>query len=686
MVTIDSVSNSSRSLWERSRVLVFALVAIYLSARLVPWAHGHISPRADVVTFFILSLALCFALAELQWVRNSGLSYLDRFAAFLARRGAFRSDAVREMPKFALLRIAFGFFMMERAGYILYYLQPSDWAQPLIWGLAVGNMIAAVFVAAGLATQLALVYLVVVQWQFGDLVLGTNTLGNDIAAILSLLLVFANAGAHFSIDSRLMKRADATGSAAGIFYYRGGLPSDNTLQIAKFLSLFGYSCVCMYSLCMHLNESAWMSGTAGPLLLTNRFASAYADEFAAFFALGPWAITIGRAALWAMLPWYALILPFVLLGGWFKTYIIGWALLFFSLSMFVLQLGWLSHFEFLLLAGWFWQRGFMSGPNVLHVAYDDRCNLCDRTVTFVKAVDIFGRVALKPLSTNGQWLARHGIDPAEAQKDLHGVEAAGAGRVSKGYEFYILLSKHVLLLLPFYPVLLVGRYLGGPAIYRMIADRRTRLFGVCERPSPKANYTIVSTGAHARRTLQTRDPLLPLAMHVGLLALAYLVSIPAPFLGWSGQPFSGVFQKMTTTAARAAHFYGIAPINVFNQNDLRLAENWFVVYAVAPSGERALLPILSEDGKRLAIHKSDRMYFGNTLLFRRTSIGKQGCLFDGYRDRIEYLSQVHRGPVDHFEYVQFGQQLPEAKRILEGEFVMSPATQVCSVTFNPHPT
>lgn len=53
-----------------------------------------------------------------------------------------------------------------------------------------------------------------------------------------------------------------------------------------------------------------------------------------------------------------------------------------------------------MLAGWFWQSKFMSGANVLNVAYDDRCNLCDRTVTFVKAVDVFGRVELKPLSKN----------------------------------------------------------------------------------------------------------------------------------------------------------------------------------------------------------------------------------------------------------------------------------------------
>ncbi len=682
MVTIDSASNAAASSWDRARILVLALSAAALSAFALPWIQGHISARADVTAFFILSLALCFAVAELQSVRAPVLSYLDRFAAFLARRGAFRSDAVTEMPKFALLRFAFGMFMMERGAYILYYLQPSDWSQPVIWGLAVLNMIAATCVALGFSTQIALAYLMMVQWQVGDSVLGTTTLGNDIAAILALLLILANAGAHFSIDRILMKRNGPLGRAIGAFYYSNGLPSDTTLQIAKFLSLLGYWCVCMYSLCMHLNESAWMSGVAGPLLLTNSFMSVYSDQFSAFFALGSWAVMLGRIALWAMLPWYALIMPFVLLGGWFKTYIIAWAILFFTLSMFVLQLGWLSHFEFLLLAGWFWQSKFMSGANVLNVAYDDRCNLCDRTVAFVKAVDVFGRVKLKPLSQNKDWLIGHGIDPSDALTDLYGVEAAGKGQIEKGYEFYVLLTKHVLLLLPFYPLLVVGRFIGGPAIYRFIADRRTRLFGVCERPSAKPDYAVLAPGAQAARRIGGRDPIVPISMHVAFLALVYLISIPAPFLGWSGKPFAGAVQKLTTTAAKSAHFYGIAPINVFNQDDLRLAENWYALYAVSPSGERTLLPILSEDGKRLAIHKSDRLYFGNTLAFRRGSIGKSGCLFDTYRDRLQYLSQVHRGPVDHFEYVQYLQKLPSSERILEGAFVQNPASKVCTVSFN----
>lgn len=278
-------------------------------------------------------------------------------------------------------------------------------------------------------------------------------------------------------------------------------------------------------------------------------------------------------------------------------------------------------------------------------------------------------------------MIRHGIDPSHAQTDLYGVEAAGKGHIEKGYEFYVLLTKHVLLLLPFYPLLVVGRYIGGPAIYRFIADRRTRLFGVCERPSLKPDYALLVPGAQATREIGARNPIAPTAMHVAFLAFVYLISIPAPFLGWSGKPFPDPLQKLTTTAAKAAHFYGIAPINVFNKDDLRLAENWYVLYAEGPSGERTRLPVLSEDGKRLAIRKLDRLYFGNTLAFRRGSIGKSGCLFDNYRDQLQYLSQMHQGPVDHFEYVQYLQVLPSTDRMLQGELVKNPASKGCTVSF-----
>ena len=643
---------------------------------------GQFDRLGLTLNVFLASLVACIAAVNSRPLRGLVAEQINAFAGFLNRRGAFRSDPEAEMPKFALIRIAFGALMLERGIWILLYLEPSDWRTAAIWAVAVANMLAALCVCVGLATQLSLAYLVLFQWQAGDLSLGTSTLGNDIAAMLSLLLLFANAGTSFSLDSILRKRPGRIGRLASSLYYEFGVPPTNTLQIVKFITLGAYWCVCLYSLSMHLGEPSWTNGTVGPLLLSSTFLSRYAGEFTHFFQLGPWEVLIGRAAIWAMLPWYVFLLPFVVIGGFFRTYVIVWGILFFTLSVFVLQLGWLGQFEFLLFAGLFWQRRFITTDR-LRVAYDDRCNLCDRTVQFIKAVDLFRRVELRPLSSNVDWLIFHGIDPRDALTDLYGLEDSANAKPRHGYDFYLLLSGHVLLLLPFYPVLYIGRFIGGPAIYRFVADRRTRIFGVCEIPLPKAQHRLLPLDKIAPFLTGEGDPVGYFSVHMAVLCLFYLLALPAPYLGWPGISYTGGIPNVISAFARAANVYGVTPINVFNVWDLRSTENWFTISAVGSNGTKTLLPIFAEDGSRLAMHKSDRVYFGHTLIFRRSMIGRTGCAFDTYKALLRYLVEKTQSaaPTSSFIYHQYFQPLPETAGLLAGSFATVPARQVCEVQF-----
>src|SRR5690606_3803638 len=50
-------------------------------------------------------------------------------------------------------------------------------------------------------------------------------------------------------------------------------------------------------------------------------------------------------------------------------------------------------------------------------------------------------------------------------------------------------------------------------------------------------------------------------------------------------------------------------------------EKWFVIYRAGPNGEKGeIVPVFSEEGKRLSYHFSDMIYYGNTLAWRRASI------------------------------------------------------------------
>ena len=47
----------------------------------------------------------------------------------------------------------------------------------------------------------------------------------------------------------------------------------------------------------------------------------------------------------------------------------------------------------------FWTKIGIDNRRKIRIFYDDRCNLCDKTVRFIGIVDLFGRVIFAPLSS-----------------------------------------------------------------------------------------------------------------------------------------------------------------------------------------------------------------------------------------------------------------------------------------------
>lgn len=662
-------------------LLIAILLMVWTSAQL--W---QITRYTQTLSAFFVTLIILQILSQRTVVGELVAAWCLSFANFLDNRGAFRTNIVTEIPKFALIRICFGVFLIQRAFWIIYYATPDDWQNPALITAMALDFLSACMICFGLLTQVAFSYLILIQWQIADKVLGTNTLGNDIAAMLAFLLMIVNAGAHLSVDSLLLKKNCKIGACLKRFYYADGFPPAATVQIAKFLALLSYWCVCIYSLALHLNEPAWMDGTAGPYLLTNNLMSAYAAEINTLLESFPGAVLITRIMLWAMLPWYALIIPFVLFGGIWKSYIIIWAVLFFTLSLFVLQLGHLAHFEFLLLAALFWQSTFIKDVKTFDLAFDDRCNLCDRTVQFIKFSDIFSRVNLRPLSQNKEWLIVKNISLPDARADLYGVDNRQGGKVYSGYELYIALSKQVFLLVPFFPILMLGKSLSiGPSVYRWIADRRTRLFGVCQLNAKKPDYLESKHAENAQRSLTKNDPIVYTCLHVSMMALGFLIAVPAPYLGWHGAASLGVASRIVSQWAESAHIYGIAPINVFNEADLKMAEKWFTLEALRESAQKEFIPIFTPTGHRLAMHSSDRIYFGFTLKFRRRAIYRDGCMYNNFKERIISVARLYAmrstTKVDSFLYTQYYQPLPAHDGVLRGQWTPNPITVQCTVRF-----
>ena len=88
------------------------------------------------------------------------------------------------------------------------------------------------------------------------------------------------------------------------------------------------------------------------------------------------------------------------------------------------------------------------------------------------------------------------------------------------------------------------------------------------------------------------------------------------------------------------------------------------------------------------MHKSDRVYFGKTLRFRRSVIGKDECAFENRKDSIDYLSKVYlhlKGAAAGkygINYYQYYQPLPSADEIYNGRYKKQKIKIKCTVLFN----
>lgn len=668
-------------------IVISAIVIIFSATLFITSNMKNAISLYKPFAMFGIALLIVFIVTYPNNISSRLSKSLTSLASFIDRRGAFQSNSLIELPKFVIIRVLFGCFIFERMAAIAIRMPTNDWSNLDIIVPVLAVLLFSALLIIGFLTQLTLVLLILWDWQIFERSLGISTLGNDIAAMLAILLIFANAGAHYSIDAWLRKKTGLFSKIIRTTYYAEGVPPNDVIQITKFMTISTYWLVCIFSLMMHLSEEAWMTGVAGPHLLTNAFIGKYSDAFIWMLEQGSIPIVLAKVSLWAMLPWYFLVMPGLFLGKSIRTYIIIWGILFFILSLFFLQLGWLGEFEFLFWAALFISPTMLGKRGDIKIAYDDRCNLCDRTVNFLKRIDIFGRIELKPVSQNIDWLKKNNIAVEDAMTDLFGVIDTKNRDIYSGYSLYETLSRKLVLLWIAYPVLLVGRLSRiGPAVYRFIAARRTDLFGVCQIPTKKPESAISKSSSPTEKILP-QSLIIPVFAHWIIFSIIYVMMIPAPFVGYHGVPNALSIKSLKKPArylSRAAHVYGLARINVFNRTDLRMAENWFTIEYKDENQNWKLVPIFNKEGKRMELHKSDRVYYGMTLKFRRSTIGKEGCHFNEWEADLRYLTQ-HQYETNNtprsFLYTQYHQPLADDQSLFEGIYKLEQPKVICEINF-----
>jgi predicted DCC family thiol-disulfide oxidoreductase YuxK len=268
----------------------------------------------------------------------------------------------------------------------------------------------------------------------------------------------------------------------------------------------------------------------------------------------------------------------------------------------MLELSYLPYLELLL-----WGAIFARVParTRIELFYDDFCNLCKGTVRTLRTLDAFGAIAFRPASTSGAVAAAHGIDAGELSVSIHG---AFGGRVRVGYDLYLLLARRMPLLWPAAPLLWLGRLTRvGPWLYRVVAANRRRMFGTC-----KVAYDVnEDRSAHVPPpTSHWRLELISAAFTVLFIAtLAFQV------------PYGGHDEKRVIEDPPLYKRMGFGVPDVFNATDLRMGDQWQVIYRDAGDGTWALVPLNAPDGSKLAYARYvDILYFGNSLRWRRLAL------------------------------------------------------------------
>ena len=619
--------------------------------------------------YIFLSFVLTFGLMQALARQNNIRIFFEEFGSKLSKK-AFPGYSQTTFNLYSLLRIFFAVIILLQAWNASILLLPNERFElvGIIYGV---ELIAGIFLFFGFFTQYILIFFIGFMWQVGEKITEIPTLGHDISAILALFLILSGAGRNISIDSLILHHAP---KLHPYLLYRKCLPSHSALSLYKFAALLSYWLICCYSLGTHLNEEAWMTGVAAPLLLTNNFMSPFHETFSAIFLASPLTVSISRITIYVMMAWYALLLPLVLMGGLFRTFVVTWGVLFFILSTFLLSLGSLGEVEFLLWIALFWPTGWgLKGLKEIHIYYDDKCNLCDKTLRFFCYVDIFNCIETKPLSKNQDQLLKWGISNEQAMTDLYAVDMA-SNKLTSGYEMYFFMSRRIFCLLPLFPIFGLGYFLNiGPKIYAFIAKRRRALFGVCEIPGKQKNYL----SQHASSNINAIE--IGVLCHIILLGIIYFITIPTPF--FSENPLR---KLVPSSLYGAAHVYGIAPINVFNTQDLAMANHWFVLL----DGNGDLLPVFNLDGSRGDIHSSDLIYYGYTVVYRREAIGKEGCIFNQHEKKIIYLAEVAQNSIGQtsnlmpLQYIQFYQPSSDFKLLRDlNIFQENNAVVICKKTF-----
>lgn len=556
------------------------------------------------IYYYVIPIILILTASYLL-IRSTNLEFIfEKTGNFLKQRGLFYPKNYLIDEKIVnLVRFLSGLIILYRIYQIYQFTVPLGFTLEQALHIA-GYAILALSVTLGFLTPLSVLLLLIFQLQF-NVPFETYSLGVDVTAMILAGLLIYPAGRMYSIDAWLSKKVGIIDTIYTWFTWQN---RGVQVAFAKLIPFLFYGYLCVYSVLVHLNDPSWLSGDASIYLLSSTYLSRWPHEFQWLFSQSDIAVLLARLTMYITIGWYFFLVPAVLFGGLARYIAEIWTILFLILSIFVLQLSTLPYHEVLLVFFWFWnlwlEKYQAQIEKTINVLFDDRCNLCDKTVYVLNALDLFETINFLPVSKNLHLSKTIGVAPEELYTNIYSWDKKDE-KIYYGYDFYLHVSRRLVLLYPLFPVLAILKFIKiGPLAYSIVAKYRYRMFGVCERSSINLNNENLSVPNQKNAGLFIKAFCITCIAFL-VLALVHLPGMKNPIRN----------PDLDARLLEAHHIIGLTPIDVFNKRDLELSYHHFTA---SKSGE--LMPYTTALGMRDSWHRSDKVYFGNSLRWRRAHL------------------------------------------------------------------
>ncbi len=556
------------------------------------------------IYYYVIPIILILTASYLL-IRSTNLEFIfEKTGNFLKQRGLFYPKNYLIDEKIVnLVRFLSGLIILYRIYQIYQFTVPLGFTLEQALHIA-GYAILALSVTLGFLTPLSVLLLLIFQLQF-NVPFETYSLGVDVTAMILAGLLIYPAGRMYSIDAWLSKKVGIIDTIYTWFTWQN---REVQVAFAKLIPFLFYGYLCVYSVLVHLNDPSWLSGDASIYLLSSTYLSRWPHEFQWLFSQSDIAVLLARLTMYITIGWYFFLVPAVLFGGLARYIAEIWTILFLILSIFVLQLSTLPYHEVLLVFFWFWnlwlEKYQAQIEKTINVLFDDRCNLCDKTVYVLNALDLFETINFLPVSKNLHLSKTIGVAPEELYTNIYSWDKKDE-KIYYGYDFYLHVSRRLVLLYPLFPVLAILKFIKiGPLAYSIVAKYRYRMFGVCERSSINLNNENLSVPNQKNAGLFIKAFCITCIAFL-VLALVHLPGMKNPIRN----------PDLDARLLEAHHIIGLTPIDVFNKRDLELSYHHFTA---SKSGE--LMPYTTALGMRDSWHRSDKVYFGNSLRWRRAHL------------------------------------------------------------------